>query len=157
MRGAKTDGDAGHPPDRLDDADDLRRTKRPPVILEARGKVGYAHPGTLVVDQLGHHDRGVANVIRADLDLPFEHDVGESLVLGAGKQTAKNRISVITRQAPPHDPRRRFEQCRGTAIANDREVESIVGHARACPFAASESSALRTCAGSLKTPASPGK
>src|SRR4029079_9261121 len=157
MRGTKTDGDARHPPDGLDDTDDLRRTKRAPVILKAGGKIGDAHAGAFVVDKLRHHDRSVANIVRANLDLPFKHDVGEAFVLVSGKQPAEHRIAVITRQTPPHDPRRRFEQSSGAAIPDDSKIEPIVGHAPARPFMANESSALRTWAGSLKTPASPGK
>src|SRR5262245_14279135 len=157
MRGAKTDGDARHPSNGLDDADDLRRAKCAPVNLKARRKVGDAHAEALIVDQFGHHDRSVANIVRANLGLPFKHDVGEALVLASGNQPTEHRISVISRHTPPHDPRRRFEQCGGTAIADDREIEPIIGHTRARRFVASESSALRTCAGSLKTPASPGK
>src|SRR5262245_49003825 len=157
MRRAKTDSDAGHPSDRLDDADDLRRAKGASVNLEARREIGDPHPGALVVNQLGYHDSGVADVVRANLGLTFEDDVGKTLVIGSRKQAGENWIAVITRQAPPHDPRRRFKQCGGTAIADDREIESVVGHTRARPFVASESRALRTCAGFLKTPASPGK
>src|SRR5512144_632915 len=154
---AKTNCDARHASDRLDDADDLRRPKRAPVNLEARSKVGDAYAGALVVDQLGHHDRGVANIVRANHGLPFEHDVGESLVIASRKQSAEHRHPSIARQTPPHDPRRGFEQCSGAAIPDDREIEPMVGHTPARPFVASESSALRTCAGSLKTPTSPGK
>src|SRR5262245_14039059 len=157
MGSAKTDGDARHPSNRLDNANDLRRAKCAPVDLEARRKVGDAYAGALVVNQLGYHDGGIADVVRANFDLTFEEDVGEALLIGSGKQAAENGIAVKTRQAPPHDPRRWFKQCGRAAIADDREIESIVGHSRARPFAASKSRALRTCAGFLKTPASPGK
>src|SRR5512139_1753225 len=157
MRRAETDSDARHAADRLDDTDELRRTKRAAEDLKTWREVRDPDSVAFVVDQFGDHDSRVAHVVRAGFNLTFEDDVSEALVLGAGKQTAEHRVAVIARKAPPHDPRRRFKQCRRTAISDDRKIEPVVGHSRACPLDASKSSALRTCAGLLKTPVRPGK
>ena len=103
MRGTEADGDARHATDRLNDAHELRRTKCAAIDLKAWREIGDAHRATILVDQFGRHDRSISNVFGTGVDLSVEHHIGEALVLIAGEQSAKNRIPVVTRQAPPHD------------------------------------------------------
>ena len=86
MGGAKADGDARRAGDRLDDADQLRRPVGAAVFLEARREIGDAHGRAIGVDQIGHHDGGVAHIVRARLDEAVEHHVGEAFFLVAGEQ-----------------------------------------------------------------------
>ncbi len=97
-------------------------------MLEARRKIGDAYRAAIAVDELGHHDGGVAHVIRADLDLAVEHHVGEAFFLVTGQEPTEHGVAVVARQAPPHDAPARLDQSRGAAVADDGEVERGVGH-----------------------------
>jgi hypothetical protein len=77
MRRAEADGDPRHTGDRLDDADELRRTESPAVDLESRCEVGDADSAAIAVDQLGDNGRGIADIVRTRLGLAFKNDIGE--------------------------------------------------------------------------------
>ena len=157
MGRTEADRDPRHPADRLDDADELRRTEGAAVNLKARREVGDADGAALVVDQLRDNGRGITDVVRSRLDLAFEKNIGEALLIVAREQSAEHGIAVVARQAPPHDARRRIEQCRSSTIADDRKIESVICHAAVCPLATSVFRASRTCAGFLNIPVRPGK
>src|SRR5262245_32728568 len=157
MRDAKANCNPRHAFYRLNNPNELRRTKGPAIGVEARRTISDADRVALVVAQLSYDDSRVSHILRARFDLALEHDVGEPLLLAAGNQPTEHRIAVVARQAPPHDSRGRIDQRRGAAIANDGKIQPVICHAAACPFAASMLRASRTCAGFVKMPASPGK
>src|SRR5262249_6331012 len=154
---SKADGDPRHAAGRLDDADELRRTKGAAVNLEARREVGDTDSAALVVDQVRDNGCSIAHIVRSRLNLTIENNIGETLLVVAGKQSTEHRIAVVAWHTPPHDPRRRIEQRRGAAVTDDRKIESVICHAAVCPLAASAFRASRTWAGFLNIPVRPGK
>ena len=95
-------------------------------LPEARDKVGNSDFAALAIDQQCGDDRGVAHIFGLVLDHVVEHDVGESLLLLPGQQSAENRVAVeaaalamygraiIPAAVRPRDPRitvRRLMSC----------------------------------------------
>ena len=128
MRRPKTDGDTRGAADRLDDPHQFRRPIDPSELFEPRRKIGDPHRPACTIPQDRGHDGGVPDILRFALDQLIEDDVGEALLLIAGQQPAKDRIAVITREAPPHDTRCRIEECRRAAVADHGEIESVIAH-----------------------------
>src|SRR6185312_5124367 len=112
------DGDARQAGHRLDDAEDLRRTKNPAELSEARDEVRDPDLAALVIGQERGDDRGVAHIFGLIFRQVVEHDVGESLVLFAGQQSREDRVAVETRITPPDDPRTRIDQGSRPSIAD---------------------------------------
>src|SRR5262249_13221173 len=154
---AKSNCDTRHAPNRLDDADELRRPKCAAENLEARSEIGYPNGAAFVVGQLRNNDRGVAHVVRPGLDVAVQQDVGKTFFIIPRSQPAEHGVAVIARQAPPHIARGRLKKSRRTAIANNREIEAMAIHERTRALAARNCSALRTCDGLSNVPVSPGK
>jgi hypothetical protein len=78
-----------------------------------------------------HHrldDGGIADVVGRGFGQVLKDHVGEALVLVAGEQAAEHRIGVETRKAPPDDPRTGIDQRGRAAIADYREIQSVIGH-----------------------------
>ena len=105
---------------------ELRRPEHAAELAEARREIGDADRAAVAVGQHGGDDRGVAQIFGLILRHVVEHDVGESLLLVARQQAAEDRIAVEARKAPPHDPRRRIDQRRRAAVADDGKIEPVV-------------------------------
>src|ERR1700722_9757279 len=156
VRRSHPDGDARQAGDRLDDAKQLGRAKHAAELLEARREIGDAHRIAVSVGQTRRYDRRIAQIFRAHLGEAVEHHVGESLLLVAGEQPGKQRIAIEARKAPPDDARRGIDERRRAPVADEREVETVVGHwATLSPTGAMRSSQARTRAGVAKWPATP--
>src|SRR5262245_16490346 len=157
MGRTKADGDPRHAAGWLDDTDKLWWTESAAIDLETGREVGDANGAALAVDQISDNGRGIAHIIGARFNLAFEDDIGKTLLVVTGEQPAEHGITVVARQTPPHDAGRRIEQRRGTAVTDDREIESEICHAAVCPLAARVFRASRTWAGFLNIPVRPGK
>ena len=127
-RGPHPDGDPRQAGDRLDDPIELRRPEHAAELAEARHEVGDLDLAAVAVGQHGRDDRRVAHVFRLKLRHVVEHDVGESLLLLARQQSAEDRVAVETRIAPPHDPRRRIDQCGRAPVPDDGQIQSVACH-----------------------------
>src|SRR6185295_8299253 len=123
---AEANGDARQSGDRLDDADELRRAKGAPELIEARREVGNANRAALGVAQYRRDHGGVALVGGLRGNATVEQNVGEAFLVVACQQAAKNRFAVEARKAPPHDPRLRIDQRGGAAVADNGKVKALL-------------------------------
>src|SRR5262249_23690298 len=128
MRGANPDGEARQPRDWLDHADELRGPERAAELIEARGEIGDSDHCALTIAHLGRANRGVADILRLDVDTSLEGDVRESLLFPARKQPAEDRIAVEARKTPPHDSRRGIDERSRAPVADHSEIQSVVDH-----------------------------
>ena len=87
---------------RFDNADELRWPEDTVELAKTWREVRDSHGCILAISQDGGNDRGVALVVRREVNHPIEDDIAKSLFLVAGQQAGKNRIAIQTRVAPPH-------------------------------------------------------
>src|ERR1700724_1663015 len=128
MGGPEANGDSGQPCHRLDNAYELRRTKEAAKLLVPRREVSNADRAALLVGQNGRDDRGVAQILRLEVDHAVEHDVGKSLLFIACNKPAEDRIAVEARGAPPHEARRGSDERSGAAVADHRKIKPVISH-----------------------------
>jgi hypothetical protein len=88
-------------------------------LAEARNEIGDLDLTALLIGQDGRDDRGVADIFGLKIRHVVEHDIGESLFVLAGQQSAEDWIAVETRVAPPNDPRARIDQCGRPPVTDD--------------------------------------
>ena len=73
----------------------------------------------------------------------------------AGDQTREDRVGVKIRKAPPHQARRRVHQRGCTAVADHREIETMIHRHVDGPLAARSASHRRTSRGRPNVPVTP--
>src|SRR5262249_62060873 len=71
---------------------------------------------------------GIAQIFRLIVRHVVEHDVGKALLVVAGQKAAEDRVAVEARIAPPHQTRLRVDERRRAPVADDSEVEPVIGH-----------------------------
>ena len=125
VRRPHADGDARQARDRLDAADDLRRTEGALVAVEARREVGDAHRGAARVGQHRLDDRGVAHIARRAAGEFRQHDVAKALLLVARQQPREHRVGIEARKAPPDDARAAVDERGDAAISDQRQIKAL--------------------------------
>ena len=114
----------GNPLERLDPTDDLRRPVDAAEQLEARREIGDAH---LRAARIGHRrldHRGVAQILRLDLDEVGERHFAEPFLFVSRQQAGEYRIGIEARKAPPDDARAPVDKSGGLAIADQRVIHA---------------------------------
>src|SRR5262249_10976857 len=126
-------------------------------LAKARRKVRDADSAALAIGKNGRYDGGVAKIFRLEIGKIVEHDVGESLLLIAGKEAGEDGIAVESRVTPPHQPCRGIHERGRAPVADDGKIKPIIGHGVAnASLREICSSQRRTSGGSSTQAAMPG-
>src|SRR5262249_61390846 len=142
---------------RFDHPDQLRRPEHAAELAEARREVSDAHGAALAVGQHRRYHGGIAQIFRLIVRHVVEHDVGKALLVVAGQKAAEDRVAVEARIAPPHQTRFRVDERSRAPVADDSEVEPVIGHEVAkASLWEMWSSQRRTSVGSSKRASMPG-
>src|SRR5439155_27322947 len=101
--------------------------------------------------------RRIAQILRLVVDHSVEHHVREPLLLVARDQAAEDRVAVEAGIAPPHQARLGVDKRSRAPVADDGEIEPMIGHEAASASVRDLcSSQRRTSAGVSKQKSMPG-